>query len=51
MSGVMAVFKSYPTLGDHAVFLALLSLHSQVFECKSDPSGLSMVSTVRVQVC
>ncbi|CDW98839.1 hypothetical protein, partial [Sporisorium scitamineum] len=32
MTGVIAVFKSYPTLGDHAVFLALLSLHSQIFE-------------------
>ncbi len=48
MSGVIAVFKSYPTLGDHAVFLALLSLHSQILECKSDSSGLS---TVEVQVC
>ncbi|TKY90887.1 hypothetical protein EX895_000885 [Sporisorium graminicola] len=32
MTGVIAVFKSYPTLGDHALFLALLSLHSQIFE-------------------
>ncbi|PWY97193.1 PIG-U-domain-containing protein [Testicularia cyperi] len=32
MTGVFAVFKSYPTLGDHAVFLSLLSLHSQIFE-------------------
>ncbi|CCF51142.1 hypothetical protein NDA11_001995 [Ustilago hordei] len=32
MSGVIAVFKSYPTVGDHAVFLGLLSLHSQIFE-------------------
>lgn len=35
MTGVFAVFKSYPTVGDHAVFLGLLSLHSQIFECKS----------------
>lgn len=34
MCGVIAVFKSYPTAGDHAVFLGLLSLHSQIFECK-----------------
>lgn len=34
MSGVIAVFKSYPTMGDHALFLGLLSLHSQIFECK-----------------
>lgn len=34
MSGVIAVFKSYPTVGDHAVFLGLLSLHSQIFECE-----------------
>lgn len=32
MTGVIAIFKSYPTLGDHSLFLGLLSLHSQIFE-------------------
>ena len=32
MTGVIAVFKSYPTIGDHALFLGLLSLHDQIFE-------------------
>ncbi|GAK61992.1 GPI transamidase component PIG-U [Moesziomyces antarcticus] len=47
MSGVIAVFKSYPTLGDHAVFLALLSLHSQILEYMRYP----LVSTLTYTYC
>ncbi|SNX84047.1 related to GPI - transamidase subunit [Melanopsichium pennsylvanicum] len=47
MTGVMAVFKSYPTMGDHAVFLGLLSLHSQIFEFMRYP----LVSTLTYAYC
>ncbi|SPO20336.1 related to GPI - transamidase subunit [Ustilago trichophora] len=47
MIGVVAVFKSYPTIGDHAVFMALLSLHSQIFEYMRYP----LISTLTYAYC
>ena len=47
MTGVLAVFKSYPTLGDHALFLGLLSLHSQIFEYMRYP----LVSALTYAYC
>lgn len=50
MCGVVAVFKSYPTMGDHALFLGLLSIHDQIFECEfcvgssDEPSKLTSSS-------
>lgn len=42
LAGIAAVFKSYPTVGDHALFLSLFSLHSQIFECEfGDHSSLT----------
>ncbi len=34
LTGITAVFKSYPTLGDTALYVALLSLHPEVFPCE-----------------
>lgn len=47
MVGVIAVFKSYPTMGDHALFMGLLSLHSQIFEYLRYP----LVSTLTYAYC
>ncbi|EPQ32296.1 uncharacterized protein PFL1_00492 [Pseudozyma flocculosa PF-1] len=47
MLGIIAVFKSYPTVGDHALFLSLFSLHSQIFEYLRYP----LVSTLLYAYC
>ncbi|GAC99404.1 cell division cycle protein 91 [Pseudozyma hubeiensis SY62] len=47
MTGVIAVFKSYPTMGDHALFMGLLSVHSQIFEYMRYP----LVTTLTYAYC
>ena len=38
LSGITTVFKSYPTVGDTALYLAMLSLHPEVYPCESSAS-------------
>jgi phosphatidylinositol glycan class U len=33
--GISAIFKSYPSIGDTALYLSLLSLYRHVFPCMS----------------
>ncbi|KAJ2964130.1 hypothetical protein NQZ79_g950 [Umbelopsis isabellina] len=34
LSGIMSIFKSYPSIGDAALYLGLLPVHSEIFKCK-----------------
>lgn len=36
LTGILAVFKSYPSIGDAALFLSLVPLHDELFKCKSN---------------
>ncbi|KAN0066307.1 hypothetical protein ACQY0O_000401 [Thecaphora frezii] len=47
MVGIIAVFKSYPTVSDHAIFFALFGLHSQIFQYLRYP----LVSTLIYSYC
>ena len=36
--GIISIFKSYPSVSDLAIYLALLSLHTEIFSRTSPPS-------------
>lgn len=38
LSGIMSILKSYPSVGDAALFLGLLPVHDELFKCKSPMS-------------
>ncbi|PWN52104.1 PIG-U-domain-containing protein [Violaceomyces palustris] len=43
LSGLVAVFKSYPTVADHSLFLGLLSLHGDIFQYMRYPLVSSLI--------
>jgi hypothetical protein len=34
LCGIIAVFKSYPSVGDVTLYLALVPVHDELFKCK-----------------
>lgn len=34
LCGIMAIFKSYPSIGDASLYLALVPIHDEILKCK-----------------